>query len=123
MSRPVIAGTTLPYPTEYVTEREIMGGSQRMASGATSHTIVRPDRRIFEMSFELLTATDRTALETAWGAIQQGAVNFVDVHNVGYMVKRHPDQKSLKFEQRPARNGAVWVASTSLKLIEVLTDE
>lgn len=121
--RPVLAGTQLPYPTEYVIEREVMGGSQRMASGATSHTIVRPDRRIFELSFDLLVASERTALETAWGAIQQNAVTFTDMHNVSFIVKRHPDMKALRFDQRPARNGAEWVASTSLKLLEVLTDE
>lgn len=121
--RPILGGVTLPYPTEFNVEREVMGGSQRMASGAVSHTVVRDDRRSFEMKFELLTAAEISTVEDAWETIQQDAVSFTTVDNETYTVKRHPDQKSLRLDKKPARNGAIWVTSCSLKVLEVLADE
>lgn len=88
----VLAGTTLPWHSDYQRDREIRGVDTEMADGSIVTELVQASaKRIWRISWTSLTATQVATLENAFDAILDSSGSFTDMDGASYTVTRGAD--------------------------------
>jgi hypothetical protein len=120
-TQPVLAGTTLPHPKaeDGFSERVVFRGvSVEMASGAQStDLVVSGAKRLFTLSWQAITATEKGNIITAFTAIKEGSGSFTSPDSTVYTVTRDGDAE-IEFEY-VLTAGGVFRYNASLRLREV----
>lgn len=109
----------LPHPAArdgYSVEPQYLGGVRRMANGAVAIDLVQPGaKRKVQLTWTLLTATEKTTVANAFAALKTDACEFRDPEGNVLNVTRDPDNAGLKFEAVVAAGGALrWRATLYL---------
>lgn len=118
ISAPVLAGQTLPYPRTYKKTDLWRSGSMTTALGTVSHDLVSDAvKHRFELTWQIASATGIGYIESAYAAMGNGPVTFVDTTGASYSVTRTPDDTGLVVDWTTIRGA--YYGSTSIVLIEV----
>ena len=89
MPAPVLAGSTLAWPTEYENNPTIRGGTEEMLDGSITIEVVDSNlRRTFTMAWVVLTAAQKGTIETSYATIITAPTtnNFTDVEGTSFSV-------------------------------------
>ena len=115
---PVLAGQTLPYPRTYKKIDLWRSGATTTADGTVSHDRVNDAiKHRFEMTWQIATSTGIGYITTAYAAMGNGPVTFIDTNGTSYSVTRTPDDTGLVVDWTTIRG--TYYGSTSIVLIEV----
>lgn len=120
LQAPVLAGTMLP-PVDadgFEVERVFRGGMRQMADGSTVVDLVNGNpKRKFTLTWTLISAGQKAAVEQAFDAIKGGSAVFVSPEGVSCTVRRDPSAPTLKLKGQLAAGGVLRF-SGSLTLVE-----
>lgn len=118
ISAPVLAGQTLPSPRTYKKTNLWRSGATTTADGTVSHDLVNEAvKHRFEMTWQIASSTDIGYIVTAYYAMGNGPVTFVDPHGESHSVTRPSDDAGLAVDWTTIRG--TYYGSTSIVLIEV----
>lgn len=118
ISAPVLGGYTLAVPATYEIEFEYRGGSIELANGDVGWDIIGGQKRIFRLSWNMLTAAQLATVQSAFAAIASASASYTQPEGgAAVTVKRSPGQKTLKVQYVIAAGGPRY--STALELREV----
>ena len=113
-----LAGQTLPDPNNYQYTSGYRGSGVTMASGAVKFDLVNSTaKRKFTLTWKALTATNKTALESAWASLKTASGTFVNYDSASYTVTRDPASPDLSFVDLKTGAGVKWTAT--IVLLEV----
>lgn len=116
-SVPVLAGNSLPDPSEIDVRVKFLGGSEEMADGKVVHDLIAPDaKRNFTYKWNYVD--DFSGILAGWTALKSEAGSLVHIDGQTYSVMRPTNSKDLSYRAIKTAAGIVWV-DISLNLVEV----
>ena len=117
-TQPILAGTTLAYPSAFSEEVSFLGTTSQTASEIQKVKLVATSaKRLFTLNWTMLTNAERNTIVSAFTVIKQTIGLFLAVDGNEYIVARL-DDNDIKFEYMQTAGGT-FRYNGDLKLQEV----